>query len=187
MLAQLGILLAEGGAAAEAGGHSETPDPPNPVLPEMFEVVWAAIFFLALLALMRYVLLPQIKRLIDEREAKVRGDLAAAEMSKDELTATRAAYDAALADARNEANGLIDAARGEADSRRSEIFAAAEAEIASLRAAAQEEINEARARALTGLRSDVVELSVGAASKVLGKPLDKAAHQATVERVLGRK
>lgn len=186
MLVQLGILLAEGGAA-EAGANGKEAEKINPVLPEMFEVVWAAIFFLALLALMRYVLLPQIKRLIDERESKIRGDLAAAEMSNDELTATRAAYDAALADARNEANGLIDAARGEADGRRSEIFAAAEAEIASLRAAAQEEINEARARALTGLRSDVVELSVGAASKVLGKPLDKAVHQATVERVLGRK
>ena len=186
MLVQLGILLAEGGAA-EAGANAKEPKKINPVLPEMFEVVWAAIFFLALLALMRYVLLPQIKRLIDGREAKIRSDLAAAEMSKDELSATRAAYDAALADARNDANGLIDVARGEADGRRSEIFTAAEAEIASLRAAAQEEINEARARALTGLRSDVVELSVGAASKVLGKPLDTTVHQATVERVLGRK
>ena len=183
MLVKLGILLAEGGAVA---GEAVEEDKINPVLPEWHEVVWATIFFLALLALMRYVLLPPLRRLIDEREAKVRGDLASAEMSKDELVQTRAAYDAALAGARGEAGGVIETARQEADARRAELLAEAERDISGWRAAAQEEINEARARALTGLRSDVVDLSVEAASKVLASPLDRAASLPIVERVLDR-
>ena len=102
------------------------------------------------------------------------------------MATARSAYDSALAGARAEANGIIDEARQEADSRRAELFAAADAEIAELRAAAQEEINEARTRALLGLHSDVVDLSVNAASKVIGSPLDRAAYVATVERVLGQ-
>ena len=183
MLAQLGIFLAE---ATEAGAAVEEKKI-NPVLPKGFEIFWAAVFFLALLALMRYVLLPPIRRLVAERDDKIRGDLASAERTRDELIRARAAYDAALAGARAEANGIIDEARQAADERRSELFAAAESEIAALRAAAQEEINEARARALSGLRSEVVDLSVNAASKVIGSPLDKASYAPTVERVLGQK
>lgn len=184
MLAQLGIFLAEAAGDAHAEAEKEAI---NPVLPKLHEIFWAAVFFLALLALMRYVLLPPIRQLIAERDGKIRGDLASAERTRDELVSARAAYDQALAGARGEANALIDQARQEAEARRTELFAGVEAEIAEMRAAAQEEINEARARALSGLRSDVVDLSVSAASRVIGSPLDRATNAPIVERVLGQK
>ena len=100
--------------AAEATAAETTKKPPNPVLPKLYEVFWAAVFFAVLYLLMRYVLMPAIQRLIDEREQKVRADLAAAEHAKDQAALVRAEYDASLAGARAEANSLLEQARAEA-------------------------------------------------------------------------
>ena len=98
-------------AAEEAG------DPPNPVIPEVNEIVWAAIFFFALWALMKFVLLPPITRAMESRSATIQGDRDAADAATAGLGATRRDYEASLASARAEANDIIAAARGRADGR----------------------------------------------------------------------
>ena len=76
MLEQLSIdellALAEEGEEGEEGeAHAEEEEVPNPVLPAGNEIVWAAIFFYALWALMKYVLLPPVQRTRAERAATI--------------------------------------------------------------------------------------------------------------------
>jgi F-type H+-transporting ATPase subunit b len=182
VIASLAILF------AEAGG--ETKQPPNPVLPRgeeaaYGEMFWAAVFFLILLALMRYVLLPQVKRVMDERDAKLRADRDTADRAATELGTARSDYEAALAGARAEANAIIEEARREAETHRAGLQARADQEIAALRQAAQAEIAQARATALTSVRGDVAELATSAASAVIQRPVDRAASTAVVDRVIG--
>ena len=89
---------------------AEAEDPPNPVIPEMNEIVWAAIFFVALWALMKYVLLPPIVRAMEGRNATIDGDRDAADAATAALGSTRRDYEASLAEARAEANEIIAAA-----------------------------------------------------------------------------
>ncbi len=167
--------------AAEAG---EEGDPPNPVIPEMNEVFWAAVFFFALWALMKWVLLPPILKAIENRAETIQGDRDAADSAAAALGEARREHEAALAEARAEANQILADARAAADERRAAMQAEADAEIAELRRAAQAEIDAARADALTSLRGDVSSLAVGAASAVLGRELDAAGQQSVIDQAL---
>ena len=165
-------------AAEDAG------DPPNPVIPEINEMVWATIFFVALWLLMKYVLLPPITRAMEDRAKTVQDDRDSADAATASLGSTRREYEAALADARNEANEIIGAARSAADDRRAALQAEADVEIAELRRDAQAEIDQSRAEALSGMRGDVAALAVGAAGAVLGRNLDAGAQQSAIDQAI---
>ena len=165
-------------AAEDAG------DPPNPVIPEINEIIWAAIFFIALWTLMKYVLLPPITRAMENRANTIQGDRDAADAATASLGSTRRDYEGSLADARNEANEIIAAARASADERRSALQAEADAEIAEPRRSAQSEIDQARADALSGMSGDVATLAVSAAGAVLGRSLDAGAQQSVIDQAL---
>jgi F-type H+-transporting ATPase subunit b len=174
-------------AAAAEGGEAAEAEPPNPVLPEWNEAFWALVFFLALWALMKYVLLPPLRKVMTERDEVVRRDREAAEHARDELVQARADYEAALAGARAEASQLIEQARATADARRVELDRAAEAEIAALRQQASTELTAARQQALAQMSGDVADLAVSAASAVIGTPVDRARATAVVERIIAER
>ncbi len=157
----------------------------NPVLPDLYgkygEVVWGGIAFFLLLILMWAVLLPPIKKAMRQRDEQVTGDLEAAERANVEAEQVRRDYDATLADARREAARIMDEAREAGEARRAEIIGAVEAEIAAERQSALAEIEAGREQALEQLRGVVGDLAVSAASKVVQKPLDVGANQATVD------
>lgn len=180
MLSWLPILA----AAAEGGEHAAEADPPNPVLPEWNEAFWALVFFVALWALMKYVLLPPIRKVMADREEVVRRDREAADAARDNLVQARADYDAALAGAHAEAGQLIEQARAEADERRVQFDIAAENEIAGLRQQAAAEIAAVREQALGQMSGDVTDLAISAASAVIGGSVDRARATAVVERVI---
>jgi F0F1-type ATP synthase membrane subunit b/b' len=114
VLASILVLAAEASTTAvelldQAAGDAKAVK--NPILPTVNEMLWAAIFFIALWAMMKFVLLPRITKVMDGRTEKVRDDLAAAEAAEAEVAAARAAAAAEIADAkaraRSELSGSI--------------------------------------------------------------------------------
>jgi F-type H+-transporting ATPase subunit b len=180
------VLLSTVLAAAAEAGEAVAEETKNPILPELSEMFWAAIFFLALWALMKYVLLPPIVRTMNDRDAKVRDDHQAAERAEVERVTKLEQYEAGLAGARAEAVRLIEDGRAEGEAQRREAIAAAEAEVAGQRATAAEEIAAAKARARAELTGSLAEIAVGAAEAVVQKPIDRAAQQQVVEDYVNR-
>ena len=118
-------------AAVEEGeGEEKDDETVNPVLPTGGDIVYAAIFFFALWAAMKYVLLPPIQKVRAERAAKIAAARDAADNASADMGSAQADYDAALADARAEAASILEAARSEADAHRAQVVGAAEAEVA---------------------------------------------------------
>ena len=184
---QLGTNTGEHGASgASEAGHAETAQPENPILPTIPEFAWGAGTFIVLWALMKFVLVKPIIKTMEERSAKVRGDLEAAEAAKGQAAGALSEYDASLATARVEASRIIDDARAQADEQRKAILAAAEAEVADLRAAANAEVSQAKTEALQTLRTSVATIAVQAAEVVVQKRLDVAAQRAIVDEYLNR-
>ena len=180
MLASILVLAAEASTTAaelldQAAGDAEAVK--NPILPTINEMFWAAIFFIALWTLMKFVLLPRITKVMDGRTDKIRDDLAAAEAAETELEQ----YEAGLAGARAEAVTILEASRAEGDAERRTQIAAAEAEVAAARAEAAAEIADAKARARSELTGSITDIAVGAAEAVIQKPLDRAAQGRIVE------
>lgn len=54
----------------------------NPILPVGPELIWGAACFIVLWALMKFVLLKPVVKIMSDREAKVNGDVAAAEEAR---------------------------------------------------------------------------------------------------------
>ncbi len=169
---------------ALAADAEEAGDPPNPVIPTENEIVWAAIFFIALWALMKFVLLPPILRAMENRSSTIQSGKDAADAATAALGSARRDHEATLAEARAEANQILAGARAAADERRAALQAEADAEIAEMRRSAQAEIDEARASALSGMRGDVSSLAVGAAQIVLGRDLDAGSQQSVIDQAL---
>ena len=185
MLASILVLAAEtvaevGNAAAE-GMATVAAETKNPILPTLNEMFWAAIFFFALWALMKFLLLPRIIRVMDGRTDKIRDDLVAAETAETARVTKLEQYEAGLAGARSEAVAIIEAARSEGDAERRVQITAAEADVASVKAAATAEIADAKSRARSELTGSITDIAVGAAEAVVQKPLDRAAQTAIVE------
>ena len=154
------------------------------ILPDGPELLWTAIFFFGLWALMKYVLLPPIIAGRDERQARVSAGQDSVSDSESELAQITAAHEERIAAAKAEAAAVIDAARAEADGQRAEAVAAVEEEISKLRSNAQAEIDAARSTALAGAKGSVSQLAVGAASKVLGRNVDLGANQGVIDAYL---
>ena len=156
----------------------------NPILPTVNEMFWAAIFFIALWILMKYVLLPRITSVMDARTEKIRADQAAAEAAETERTTKLEQYEAALAGARSEAVGVLEAARSEGDAVRREQIAAAEADVAATKAAAAADVAAAKDRARQELSGSITDIAVGAAEAVVQKTIDRSAQTQLVEDYL---
>ena len=157
---------------------------PNPVLPELNHMIWAFVSFMILWALMKNVLLPPLLKSREEREQKIQADREAADRARQALVDVQADYDASLAAARAEADGIVDAAREEAGEYRANVMAEAQSEAASVKADAAGGLESSRDSALTSMRGDVGDIAVAAASAVLGKDLDRSAQQSAIDAAL---
>lgn len=158
--------------------------PPNPVVPEINHLIWAAISFFALWAMMKYVLLPPLLKLRAEREEKVLADREAADRARASLGQVQAEYDGELARARAEADGIIEEARAEAGEHRASVMAGATTEVADIRSGAASGLEEERTSAIGSMKTDVGDIAVAAASAVLGKDLDRGAQQPAIDSAL---
>lgn len=178
MLALVSVLAAEAAEKAESI---------NPVVPdELGEIFWGAVGFFSLWILMRYVCLPPLMKVREQRAQQVLADQEAAAAAETQAEQVRRDYDATLAEARAEANRIVEEARVAAEARRSEAVRAVETEIAEQRQAAMAELDAARAAALGQLKGEVAQLAVSAASKVVQADLDVAGNQATVDDYVNR-
>ncbi len=168
--------------ATEAG--EEAAEAANPILPTSNELFWGALCFFALWALVKFVLLPPVKQIMDQRADTVRADLDAADQARATAGSAASEVQDQLADVRVEAAAVVDAARAEAGAEVQQILAAAEAEAEVVRSAAAAEVEAARSQALAGVQPQIAALASQAASRVMNRNIDAAAAQPAVTRFL---
>ena len=130
--------------------------------------------------------LPAAKKAMDERTAKIQGDLDAAEQAKTDAEAVKADYEAKLADAKTESARIIEEARQAADQLKSDQQARLNEELAAARAAAQADIDAAKGQAMAELRGEVADIAIGAAEAVVGANLDRNAQVQLIEDYINR-
>jgi F-type H+-transporting ATPase subunit b len=127
---------------------------------------------------------PAINRSLEQRQAAIAGQIEEAEKAKAEAESLRSDYRAQLDQAKTEANRIVEEARETAEQVRADIVAKAEEEAEQIREKAREEAAAERARALSEARSQVGNISVDLAEKIVGESLDAEAHQTLIDRYL---
>ena len=120
---------------------------------------------------------PPLLQAIEERQEKISEGLAAAEQGQERLESAQQEADKIIADARDQATGILD----QAHSRANEIVAEGKAKGVKERerqlAAAAAEIEQETNRVREELRGEVSAIAVASAEKILQREIDEAAHQ----------
>jgi len=164
--------------------EAETTSNVSLVLPETAELIAGIIAFAIVFFFTWRWAMPTIKKTLEARQEAVAGELAGAEKAKVEAESLVSDYKSQLAEAKTDANRIIEEAREAAESMRSDIVAKAEDEANQVLAKARSEAEAEKSRALAEARSQVGEISVELAEKIVGDSLDADAHSDLVERYL---
>jgi F-type H+-transporting ATPase subunit b len=172
-------LLEEGGKEPE-----DCHEAPSPIAPATNELIWGGLSFFILLGLLWKFGFPAIKKGLEERTAKIQGDIDAAESAKAEVTSKAAEYDAKLAEAKSEAARIIEEARQDADKYRADKRTEADAEVSRLKEQAAADVESSKAQAIADIRAEVATLAIAAAEQVVGRSLDREANVALVEQFI---
>jgi F-type H+-transporting ATPase subunit b len=148
---------------------------PSPIAPEIKELAWGAGSFVVLFVLMRLVLLPKLKRGMDMRYGKIRGDHEIADATRAAASAEVAEYELALGVVKAEARQRIDAARQTLEAERSAALAEVNGRIAARRAEVVADMDAARLAAAEHIKEAVADVSSRAAELATGRRPDAAA------------
>jgi F-type H+-transporting ATPase subunit b len=170
--------------AQEEGGHAEEPEGLDLILPETAELVWGVICFVVVWWFLTKKAFPAIRKAVEDREAQIQTDLEDAERAKAEARAEQEGYKKQLADARGEANRIIEEARQQAEQVRKDIVAKAERDAQQIVERAQEQIEAERNRTVIELQQSMADMSIELAEKVVGRSLDGEAHKELVDNYI---
>jgi len=149
--------------------------------PHASELIVGAIAFGILFFFMWKWVIPRVNTLLEERRAQIQGQLESAEQTRQQAERELAEYRTQLAGAREEANRIIEEARETAEQFRRDMQGRAEEESRNTVARAQDEIRAERDRVFNELRTQVGEIAVGLAGRVVGAELDTKSHERLID------
>ena len=128
-------------------------------------------FLVLVFVLAKFVYKP-VLGIMEERKNKIASDLETAEKAKNDAEAVKAEYAAKLADARQEAQAIIENARKTAQAAHDKIMADTKVEQEQYVAAQKEIIATEKKKAMDEVRAQVISLSMIAAGKSVEQKLN---------------
>ena len=170
--AGLAALVASGTVLAKEGSGGMPQLDYHDFAPQL---VWLAIAFVALYLVMSRLAVPRIEDTLAKRQAKIQGDLDAAEKANEETRALVADYEKRLADAREDAR-RVTRERGEADSAEAAaLFKDLHDRLAKQIDEAEKRIAAQRDDVMAGLEHMARDIGQEVYAKIAGQPADQGA------------
>lgn len=151
---------------------------------DLFKLAFQIVNFLLVLYLLNRFLFRRVLSLIDERQARIAKGLEDAEAAARDRELARAEREAALDEARKEAQAMIARATKIAEDSRAEIVAAARTEAEKVAARATADITAEKERAIAELRTQVADLALQAAGRLVKADMNAATQRRLVEEFL---
>ncbi len=159
----------------------------NPIFkPEPGLIIWTLVSFFILLVLLKKVAFPQILKAMKKREETISQQLEETQKTKKEAEGLLEDYKRQLAEARSEAQKIINEGKSLGENMRKEIVQKAQQESNQIVKRAQEEIELQKQKAILELQEKIADLSIMAASKIINKSLDTEDHRRLVEEYIGK-
>ena len=154
----------------------------NPLVqPDPGLYIWTIVTFLILLALLAKFAWRPLLDALEQRQDVIRRSLDEARQAKEELQRLQAESARILAEARNEAAGIIASTRSDTARFADEMKVKARADVFFFNETATTEIYTQTLRAIDTIRREAVDLSVAVASKILRRDISKADNDKLVD------
>jgi len=145
------------------------------------QLVWLLLTFGVLYLLMVYVALPRIGSVIEARATRIAADLATAEKLRRETEEAIAAYEQALAEAKQKAHAIVEEGRVKLKAETAADRARLEKDLAKKSAEAEARIDKAKASAM----KDVSAVAADVATDIVRRLIGIAPAKAEVEKAVG--
>lgn len=156
----------------------------GPLTVEFGLMFWTVLVFLVLLLVLRKFAWPALLGAVEARERALEEQLAEAERNRAEAAALLAQHQKLVADARASAHAVLAEAREAAEKERALAMEKTRQEQEELLERARRDIGAERDRAVVELRREAVDLSLAAASKLIGERLDSDTDRRIVQEYL---
>jgi F-type H+-transporting ATPase subunit b len=178
--------MAEPAAHTEVPGGHKVPFPPFQGETFASQLVWLAIAFVVLYALVAKVALPRVGGIFAARRERVDSDVGEARRLREEADAALAAYEKALADAHGRGRSIASETHtrlvAEGEARRKAL----EAELNGKLAEAEKAIAATKQAAMTNVRSIAADAAAAIVERLIGSTPPEPTVAAAVDDALKR-
>lgn len=141
-----------------------------------------AVFFLFLF--MSKLLFNPVRKMLEDRRAKIAGDIEAAEGDKKEAAALKEDYEAKLKNIEKEAEQILSEARQKAQKNAARIEGEAREEAARIIARANEEAELSKKRVMDEVKQEMITVASMMAAKVVAANIDASVQETLVDETL---
>ena len=132
------------------------------------QIVWLVITFGILYLLMVKVALPRIGSVIEARAAQIAKDLATADKLRRDTEEAIAAYEQALAEAKQKAHAIVEEGRAQLKEETAAERAKLEGELAKKSAEAEARIEQAKKSAMREVNAVAVDVATDIVNRLIG-------------------
>lgn len=152
--------------------------------PDIGLMFWTALNFLILAFLLAKFAWKPLMKALDDRERKIKEDIASANKAKEDAQAIKQELEKSLADAAQESSKRLQEASQAGLKQRETIIAQAKEDAQTLISQAKAEIEAETQKAIEAVKKEVVDMTLLAAKKIIGKEADKASNEQLIEDLL---
>lgn len=150
--------------------------------------LWQILISLANLLIIFFILkrflFKPVQKVVSDRQQQVDKLYGDAEASRNAAADMKQEYEARLASAREEADGLVRAAVQTAQRKGDAIVSDASNQASRIKQKAEEEIAQERKQMLLDVRGEISDIAVSIASKVVGREVSKQDHDNFVDEFI---
>ena len=146
--------------------------------------VTALVVFLAAFGFLYAKVWPKIIQGLDDRQGKIRQEIANAEKAREQANAALAEYESELANARQEANDMIARAKADAKAVAQELRDRNEVQLTEMKQRATRDLDAAKRAAITELHAEAATLAADIAGRILKREISAEDQKRLVDESL---
>lgn len=182
LLAMVVLAVPEAFAAADDAGKKASVVPT--INEGLISGVMTLVVFVGVLFVLSTQVWPKIQGALSAREAKIREEIQAAELARQQARDALEEYERSLQQARAEAQEMLEKTRSQQQEMAAELRAKADAQLTDLREKAQRDIEAAKRAALNEIYAQSAALATFAAGKILQREISPADDRRLIDESL---
>lgn len=150
----------------------------------LFDVLIQGIAVFLLFLFLSYILINPVRKVLEERQAKIQNDIASAASDRDEAAKLKAEYDEKIKHADAEAGGILEAARKRAVKNEENIIADAKEEASRILSRANQEAELEKSRVKDEVKQEIIGVATAMAGKLVQGSLDDVKQAQLIDETL---
>lgn len=150
----------------------------------LHDAILLAISIYVLFTCMSYLLFNPVRKMLEDRQKKIQGDIDSAKSDKEQAAAMKAEYDEKLKKADKEVEAILSEARQKALKNETRIIDEAKQEAARIIQRANEEAQLEKNRVMDEMKQEMIAVASMMAAKVVTASIDTSIQNSLVEETL---